>query len=44
MRSNIRARTALVTVVILTAVVHTAIAQPLFKPREETEEMESEVS
>ncbi len=35
--------TALVTVVILTAVVPTAIAQALFKPREEPEEMESEV-
>lgn len=35
--------TALVTVVILTAVVPTAIAQILFKPSEEPEEMESEV-
>ena len=35
--------TALVTVVILTAIVPTAIAQALFKPREEPEEMESEV-
>lgn len=35
--------TALVTVVILTAVVPTAIAQALFKPHEEPEEMESEV-
>ncbi|HXB83993.1 MAG TPA: cation:proton antiporter [Candidatus Acidoferrum sp.] len=35
--------TALVTVVILTAVVPTAIAQALFKPLEEPEEMESEV-
>jgi Kef-type K+ transport system membrane component KefB len=35
--------TALVTVVILTAVVPTAIAQLLFKPREEPEEMEAEV-
>jgi Kef-type K+ transport system membrane component KefB len=35
--------TALVTVVILTAVVPTAIAQALFKPSEEPEEMESEV-
>lgn len=35
--------TALVTVVILTAVIPTAIAQTLFKPREEPEEMESEV-
>jgi len=35
--------TALVTVVILTAVVPTAIAQILFKPREEPEEMEAEV-
>lgn len=35
--------TALVTVVILTAVVPTAIAQALFKPREEPEEMEAEV-
>jgi Kef-type K+ transport system membrane component KefB len=35
--------TALVTVVILTAVVPTAIAQSLFKPAEEPEEMEAEV-
>jgi len=35
--------TALVTVVILTAVVPTAIAQALFKPKEEPEEMEAEV-
>ncbi len=35
--------TALVTVVILTAVIPTAIAQASFKPREEPEEMESEV-
>lgn len=35
--------TALVSVVILTAVVPTAIAQALFKPSEEPEEMESEV-
>jgi Kef-type K+ transport system membrane component KefB len=35
--------TALVTVVILTAIVPTAIAQILFKPREEPEEMETEV-
>jgi Kef-type K+ transport system membrane component KefB len=35
--------TALVTVVILTAVVPTAIAQILFKPSEEPEEMEAEV-
>jgi Kef-type K+ transport system membrane component KefB len=35
--------TALVTVVILTAVVPTVIAQALFKPFEEPEEMESEV-
>jgi Kef-type K+ transport system membrane component KefB len=35
--------TALVTVVILTAVVPTAIAQMLFKPSEEPEEMEAEV-
>jgi Kef-type K+ transport system membrane component KefB len=35
--------TALVTVVILTAVVPTAIAQALFKPLEEPEEMEAEV-
>lgn len=35
--------TALVTVVILTAVVPTAIAQALFKPQEEPEEMEAEV-
>jgi len=35
--------TALVTVVILTAVVPTAIAQALFRPSEEPEEMESEV-
>ncbi len=35
--------TALVTVVILTAVVPTAIAQALFKPREDPEEMEAEV-
>jgi Kef-type K+ transport system membrane component KefB len=35
--------TALVTVVILTAVVPTAVAQSLFKPIEEPEEMEAEV-
>jgi Kef-type K+ transport system membrane component KefB len=35
--------TALVTVVILTAVVPTAIAQTLFKPSDEPEEMESSV-
>jgi Kef-type K+ transport system membrane component KefB len=35
--------TALVTVVILTAVVPTVIAQALFKPREAPEEMEAEV-
>jgi Kef-type K+ transport system membrane component KefB len=35
--------TALVTVVILTAVVPTAIAQTLFKPAREPEEMEAEV-
>ncbi len=35
--------TALVTVVILTAVIPTAIAQALFKPIEEPEEMEAEV-
>lgn len=35
--------TALVTVVILTAIVPTAIAQALFRPREEPEEMEAEV-
>lgn len=35
--------TALVTVVILTAVVPTAIAQTLFQPAEEPEEMEAEV-
>jgi Kef-type K+ transport system membrane component KefB len=35
--------TALVTVVILTAVVPTAIAQLVFKPSEEPEEMEAEV-
>jgi Kef-type K+ transport system membrane component KefB len=35
--------TALVTVVILTAVVPTAIAQALFKPAEDPEEMEAEV-
>jgi Kef-type K+ transport system membrane component KefB len=35
--------TALVTVVILTAIVPTAIAQILFKPREEPEEMEAEI-
>jgi Kef-type K+ transport system membrane component KefB len=35
--------TALVTVVILTAIVPTAIAQVLFKPAEEPEEMEAEV-
>jgi Kef-type K+ transport system membrane component KefB len=35
--------TALVTVVILTAIVPTAIAQALFKPIEEPEEMEAEV-
>ncbi len=34
---------ALVTVVILTAVVPTAIAQALFRPHEEPEEMEAEV-
>jgi len=35
--------TALVTVVILTAIVPTAIAQVLFKPADEPEEMESNV-
>ena len=35
--------TALVTVVILTAIVPTLIAQALFKPAEEPEEMEAEV-
>jgi Kef-type K+ transport system membrane component KefB len=35
--------TALVTVVILTAIVPTAIAQALFKPLDEPEEMEAEV-
>lgn len=35
--------TALVTVVILTAIVPTAIAQLAFKPREEPQEMEAEV-
>jgi len=35
--------TALVTVVILTAVVPTTIAQILYNPREEPEEMETEV-
>ncbi len=35
--------TALVTVVILTAVVPTLVAQTLFKPAEEPEEMEAEV-
>ncbi len=35
--------TALVTVVILTAVVPTAIAQLVYKPAEEPEEMEAEV-
>jgi Kef-type K+ transport system membrane component KefB len=35
--------TALVTVVILTAIVPTAIAQALFKPEQEPEEMEAEV-
>src|SRR5262249_15582529 len=35
--------TALVTVVILTAVVPAAVAQMLFKPREEPQEMEAEV-
>ncbi len=35
--------TALVTVVILTAIVPTAIAQALFRPSEEPEEMEAEV-
>jgi Kef-type K+ transport system membrane component KefB len=35
--------TALVTVVILTAIIPTAIAQALFKPIEEPEEMEAEV-
>jgi Kef-type K+ transport system membrane component KefB len=34
---------ALVTVVILTAIAPTAVAQALFKPREEPEEMEAEV-
>jgi Kef-type K+ transport system membrane component KefB len=36
--------TALVTVVILTAVIPTAIAQLLFKPAEEPEEMEADVT
>jgi hypothetical protein len=35
--------TALVTVVILTAIIPTATAQALFKPAEEPEEMEAEV-
>lgn len=35
--------TALVTVVILTAIIPTAIAQALFRPSEEPEEMEAEV-
>jgi Kef-type K+ transport system membrane component KefB len=35
--------TALVTVVILTAVIPTAIAQALFKPKEEADELESMV-
>ncbi len=35
--------TALVTVVILTAIVPTAVAQALFRPNEEPEEMEAEV-
>ena len=35
--------TALVTVVILTAIIPTAIAQALFRPQEEPEEMEAEV-
>jgi Kef-type K+ transport system membrane component KefB len=35
--------TALVTVVILTAIIPTAVAQALFKPLEEPEEMEAEV-
>jgi Kef-type K+ transport system membrane component KefB len=35
--------TALVTVVILTAIIPAAIAQALFKPSEEPEEMEAEV-
>jgi Kef-type K+ transport system membrane component KefB len=35
--------TALVTVVILTAVIPTTVAQALFKPLEEPEEMEAEV-
>ncbi|HVR45306.1 MAG TPA: hypothetical protein VMT95_01505 [Candidatus Binatia bacterium] len=35
--------TALVSVVVLTAVVPTAIVQALVKPSEEPEEMESEV-
>ena len=35
--------TALVTVVILTAIVPTAVAQALFRPVEEPEEMEAEV-
>jgi len=35
--------TALVTVVILTAIIPTAIAQALFKPTQEPEEMEAEV-
>ena len=35
--------TALVTVVILTAVIPTLVAQSLFKPAEEPEEMEAEV-
>ena len=35
--------TALVTVVILTAIVPTAVAQILFRPTQEPEEMEAEV-
>jgi hypothetical protein len=35
--------TALVTVVILTAIMPTLVAQALFKPAEEPEEMEAEV-
>lgn len=35
--------TTLVTVVILTAIVPTLVAQAIFKPKEEPEEMESEV-
>jgi len=38
-----RQYTALVTVVILTAIIPTAIAQALFKPTQEPEEMEAEV-